>query len=510
MKKTIWKIFYTVIYILQVAVEAVTLTALLRLDMLPSKYLIPVIGLFVLGLIVTGLFLFIPARKKSGLGRRVVACLLAAAIMALCIFALTALNQLYHTMNNITNPEDWENTGDIRQIYVLVDDPAQSLEDAADYTFGIVDNYDVQCTEGALQAIKNQLGKAVTTASFGSVLDMIDGLYGGSCRAMILNEGVLSIVEEEEGYTDVRSRIRLLCDVDVLLAQEPDAGEPQDPADEATDPPDSVADVTNTPFVMYISGLDAEGSRLYKTRSDVNILAVVNPNTKQVLLVNTPRDSFVPNPGGNGMEDKLAHCSAYGFEHSLVALSELYDVELDYYARINFTGFEKLVDAVGGVDVYSDHTYKRGEVQIVKGLNHLDGEAALVFARERKLIGGDKERGKNQMKIITAFIEKATTGTTIITNYPEILDSLGGMFVTSMDNKEISALVKMQLTDMASWDIQTYSVTGDGGWSYTYSSQNRMSWVLYLDEATVAHGSELINRVLNGEVITEADLAYPE
>lgn len=514
----IWKILYIAVFALQVIAEAVTLTAILRLNMLPNKFLIPVIGLFVLGLLVTGLLLFIPSKKRSGIGRRIIACLLAAVIVGLCMFALSAVNKLHNTMQNITNTDDWESTGDTRQVFVRSEDSAQTLEDAASYTFGFVENYDTESTAGAIRDMEQKLGKSIATVAFPTIPEMLAGLYNGSCQAIILNEGVMAILEEEEGLEDMRERIRLLYDAQVLQEQpqqqeKPEATEPSAPV-EVTDPtqPEEEFDVTTTPFIMYVSGLDGEGRKLYRTRSDVNILVVVNPNTKQVLMVNTPRDSFIPNPAGDGMYDKLAHCSAYGFDHSLTAMSELYDIELDYYARINFTGFRKLVDAVGGVDVYSEHTYHRAGVQIVKGMNHLDGEGALVFARERKYLpGGDKDRGKNQMKIIKAIIQKATSGTTIITNYPQILDSLGGMFVTSMSSEDMSALVKMQLDDMATWDIKTYAISGQGGWEYTYSSISlgKKSWVMYPDEGMIDYGKELINRVLNGEVLTEEDVKYP-
>lgn len=528
MKNKIWKIIYSVIFALQVIVEAVTLGAVLRLNMLPNKFLLPVIALFVLGVLVTGLMFFIPARKKSGLGRRIVACLLAAGIMGLCVFALTAVNKLYNTMDSITDTENLEPSGDTRQVFVLQEDPAQTLEDAAGYTFGLVENYDTASTEGALAWVEQQLGTTVQTASFTTIPEMMDALYSGTCQAIILNEGVLSILADEEGYADVWERIRVLCDAQVMQVQQPQQPEqseqPEQPdGQETTEPSASVdvpvptsppepIDVTTTPFIMYISGLDASGSRLVRTRSDVNILVIVNPNTKQVLLVNTPRDYYVPNPGGDGVYDKLAHCSSYGFDNSLIAISELYDIELNYYARINFSGFKKLVDAVGGVEVYSEHTFTCAGVQIVKGMNYLDGERALAFARERQqLPGGDNDRGKNQMKIIKAIIKKATSGTTIITNYAQILDSLGGMFVTSMSYQDISALVKMQLDDMAEWDVQTYAVTGEGGWEYTYSSISlgKKSWVMYQDEERVAYGRELIQRVLDGEVLTAEDVKFP-
>lgn len=522
----IWKILYTVLFVLQLIAEAGTLTAILRLNMLPNKFLIPVIALFVLGLLVTGLLLFIPAKKRRGIGRRIIACLLAIAVIGLCVFAFSAIDKLQNTMDNITDTEDLENAAVTRQVYVMQWDPAQTLEDAAGYTFGLVADYDTANTEGAIATMEQQLGKTLLTKAYASIPEMLDALFAGECQAIIVNDGTLFILQDQEPYENLQQTIRLLHDAEVLEQSQPGQPGEQDEQNKQdgqgtetpstpTKPsivvrPDKSFNPSTTPFIMYVSGLDSHGTKLYRSRSDVNILMVVNPNTKQILLVNTPRDYFVPNPGGNGVYDKLTHCSAYGFENSLIAISELYDIELNYYSRINFTGFKKLVDAVGGVDVYSNVTYHRNGVQIVKGMNHLDGEGALVFARERKyLAAGDNDRGKNQMKIIKAIIEKATNGTTIITNYAEILESLGGMFVTSMSNRELRSLVKMQLDDMAKWDIQTYAVTGEGGWEYTYSSPGLKSWVMYQDEGRVEYGTQLINRVLNGEILTEEDVKYP-
>ena len=150
----------------------------------------------------------------------------------------------------------------------------------------------------------------------------------------------------------------------------------------------------------------------------MNILAAVNPNTRQVLLINSPRDFYVANPSGDGAMDKLTHCGIYGVGCSMKALGDLYDEKVDYYLQINFEGFKKAIDAMGGITVYSDYSFKAIQrTKIVKGENYLTGQQALDFARERyTLAGGDNARGKNQMKVIKAVIEKATSGTTILTN----------------------------------------------------------------------------------------------
>ena len=232
--------------------------------------------------------------------------------------------------------------------------------------------------------------------------------------------------------------------------------------------------------------------------------------TKQVLLINTPRDSYVPNPMGNGQRDKLTNCGLYGVDCSMEVLGTLYDVDVDYYCQINFTGFTKLIDAVGGITVYSDQGFTAGHHYISKGKNHLNGKEALAFARERHHVkGGDRGRGKNQMKVIAALIKKLTEGTTIISKYSSILDSLTGLFRTNVTMEEISTLVKMQLSDMASWSILAFSVTGEGDSQKTYSSPGHKAYVMHLDEKQVSYASVLADRMMAGDILTDADLKVP-
>lgn len=504
-----------VLFVLQLIAEVGLLIAILRLDMLPGKLLIPVILLFAVGLLLTAVLVFWPVQRgKTGTGRRVIACLLAVLVIGMCVFAFTVVEQVRQTMQTITDTPQTE--GPTRQVFVLTEDPAQTLQDAAGYTFGIVENYDVEYTAGAIAYLEQQLGGSIQTKTYPSVFEMVDGLYAGDCGAIILNAGYTSILEDQSGYEGFSDKTRILLDA-LVLQTEP----PEEPTQEVTEPveqdtqeatvPVETPSVTNTPFIMYVSGSDTRSSKLNIGNSDVNILVIVNPKTKQVLLLNTPRDYYIPNPAGGGALDKLTHCGVYGVDCSIEALSDLYDIEVDYYSQINFTGFETLVDAVGGVTVNSPVGFTSGGVTIYKGENHLNGAQALVFARERyQMPGGDNGRGQNQMKVIKAIITKATTGTTIITNYSQILKSLEGMFVTSMEMSEISQLVKMQLSDMATWNIQTYAVTGRNGSEKTYSIPGLYASVMYQDQGRIDYGKQLIQRVVNGEILTEQDVKYPE
>lgn len=462
--------------------------------------------------------MFLRGKKPPCLARRIVAWVLVVITVAGCVFLASAVNKLHNTVNNITTTIVSEET---RCVYVLKEDPAESLQDAAHYVFGVVEGYDTDNTKQALDTITGELGCEITTQGFQTMFEMIDALYGGDIQALILNPGYLSILEEYPDYGDFYDRTRVLYEAALVIPvppttelpeTEPYVTEPTAPATEQTEPAEA-PDVTNTPFVVYISGSDSRSSHLQtKTRSDVNILAVVNPETHQVLLLNTPRDYYVANPAGGGAMDKLTHCGVYGIECSMEALENLYGIQVDYYAKINFTGFETLVDAVGGVTVYADQSFSAVEgYYFSKGENVLDGKAALSFARERyHVTGGDRGRGKNQMKVITAVINKLTTGTTIISNYSEILSSLEGMFATSFPMDDVSKLVKMQLDEMPSWEIHSFAVSGRTGSDRNYSMPGLYASVMYQNEELVNQASSLVNKVLSGERITEADLKTDE
>jgi len=192
---------------------------------------------------------------------------------------------------------------------------------------------------------------------------------------------------------------------------------------------------------------------------------------------------------------------------SMEALEGLYGIDITHYGQINFKGFETLIDAIGGITVVAEHSFKTEAGYIQKGENFLNGHQALFFARERyNVSGGDNGRGRNQMRVITAVIEKMTNGTTIISNYAGILDSLEGTFSTDLQMSDISSLVKMQLSDMAKWNVKSFAVIGTNGSEKTYSAPGHYASVMYPNDAAVAQASQLVQKVLDGAVITDEDL----
>lgn len=275
--------------------------------------------------------------------------------------------------------------------------------------------------------------------------------------------------------------------------------------------------ITKEPFVVYLSGVDTRGDLTDKARSDVNIIAAVNPVTKQVVLINTPRDYYVDLAGTNS-KDKLTHAGLYGVQTSMDTLGNLYGVDVQHYIRINFAGFINIIDALGGVDVYSDQAFTSvgspgyyDPTTFVEGWNHLDGKAALAFARERHAFKtGDVQRGINQMKVIDAMLNKIKSPA-LLMGFTKILDAVSDSFVTSLSQNQISALVRMQLSDFAEWNIERYTVTGTSGSSTKcYSAKGQKLYVMKPDENSVAKAKEMIAAVLGGEGTVSSTTQTPE
>ena len=264
--------------------------------------------------------------------------------------------------------------------------------------------------------------------------------------------------------------------------------------------------ITKEPFVIYLSGVDTRGELTENARSDVNILAAVNPATKRVALINTPRDYYV-DLAGTDSKDKLTHAGLYGVETSMATLGGLYGISVDHYIRINFAGFIQIIDALGGVDVYSDQAFTSvgspgyyDPTTFVEGWNHLDGKSALAFARERHAFAsGDIQRGINQMKVIDAMLNKIKSPA-LLMGFSKIMDAASDCFVTSFSQDQISALVRMQLSDLAEWDIESYTVTGSSSSSTKcYSAKGQKLYVMKPDDASVNQAKEMIASVLGGE-----------
>lgn len=511
-KKMIWRILYILLILAMLATEVLAMTAVVRLNMLPGGYLAALITLFAVLSIAVVYLLF----WKDSPRRKVAAFVLIVLLICGSVAIRTVANDVLHTLE-ATTQEDVNTT--IRSVYVLMDNPAEELQDTVGYTYGYVNDYDEGATQQVLEEVNLQTNRQVIVAGFDNPMLMVNALLEERIDAIILNSGYTTILEEMDGFQHFAEAVRVLANIEVQESaeQKPEVKDPVD-EDKPTEPTQAVVDVpeqeenetvdysTLEPFVVYLSGSDSYDDEVVQNgRSDVNILVIVNPMTKQILLLNTPRDYYVQNTAGGWQRDKLTHCGMYGIGCSMDTLGELYNVDIEHYVRINFSGFKKMIDAIGGVTVYSDYAFTAIErTYIEEGENHLDGQSALDFARERyTLPGGDNERGRHQMQVITAVIEKATSGTTIISNYSEIMSSVEGMFTMNVPMEMISNLMKMQLNDMARWNINSYAVTGADAMEECYSWPGMELSVIIPYDSSVAKAERLIDMVFAGEILTE-------
>jgi LCP family protein required for cell wall assembly len=496
-KLTAWKVFAMFLLALQIILSVAFFIVVVKLDMLPDTYLVAIAVLLLLLLFLCGLLLIISKKKrgktKSSLYvKRTLGTLVSGCTIVVCILGISTLSRLINTLGEVSS--DTVITLEKTAVYVMADDPAEDINAAAGYTFGFTSSFDHDNTLTAIEKVESELGQDIATQDFESVVDMVDALYAGNIGAIFLNESYVDILEDMDEYENFSTDTRSIIVSEVEIVQTVT---------------DSVDDVTEEPFIVYLSGSDTRNKTLTsKTRSDVNILAVVNPTTKQILLVNTPRDYYVDiSVSGYTEKDKLTHCGIYGIDCSMDTLGHLYGIDVNYYLKINFTGFETLIDDIGGITIDVDKSFTSVDgYKYTKGEMYMDGITALNYVRERKAFGdGDFARGRHQMQMIKALVAKLSSGA-IITNYSDIMSSLEGMFATDVSTGEISNLVKMQLSDGASWNVQTFAMDGEGKSRTTYSMPKTKSYVMFPNEEYVAYAKTLIQRVLDGEVLTDDDM----
>lgn len=262
-------------------------------------------------------------------------------------------------------------------------------------------------------------------------------------------------------------------------------------------------DVTKDSYNVYLSGIDQWNIEKGKDleRSDVNMVATVNPITKTVLLTSIPRDAYVK-LASSGEYDKLTHTGIYGVDETINTVEGWLDLNMNYYAKLNFSGVVEVINAIGGVDVYSPEEFvpeKRDTITIKKGWNHLTGGEALAFARERhSLKGGDEARVKNQQRVVKAIIRKLTTSSEALSSYPKLLDRIDKLVETNMSNREMMDIIKSEMLHMGGWKIKTQSVKGNYDMKpvASLSSANNYS-VFITDEKSVKKCLNNIDKVMN-------------
>lgn len=364
-------------------------------------------------------------------------------------------------------------------VVVKKDNPASNLMDASMYRFGTQTAVDQENTQIMVDNINTSLGREVKIEQYDTVQELANALLEGRVDAAIYNQALDGLITD--AIEDYSEQVRVLYQYGIETEIE------QENVD------------VEEPFNVYISGIDVSGPVATNSRSDVNIIMTVNPNTKKILLTTTPRDYYVQIPDISGEQrDKLTHAGIYGVDASMRTLEQLYGIDISYYARVNFSSLVKIVDTLGGVDVDSDFEFDAQGYHFQKGMNHLDGDQALAFSRERySFEDGDNQRGKDQQKVLTAILNKAMSPA-ILSNASALIADVSDSVQTNMTQKEMAKFIKMQLNDGASWNIESAAVSGTGDTQACYSSGDQPLYVMWPDEAVVQSISAKMNEILNG------------
>lgn len=485
-----------VITIIVIMLSVVFMGLLAMTKMVPTIYML-IIGI-VLAVIAAIIWLLVWHTRYTG--RFIGGTVLAVIMIAILAFGGFYINKTRSAISNISGE-----TTEVTQmaVYVKSDDAADSVEATAGYTYGILSSLDRENTDGAVAHLNSEFGTEVQTKEYAGLTELADGILNGEVNAMLLNSGYLSVYEDMDGYTDFSTKIKEVGTVDVeSTIQSAEESAPIEPITTANG---------GKVYTIYLSGIDTRGEMTAKSRSDVNIIATVNTDTHEVLLVSTPRDYYVPLSISGGAPDKLTHAGIYGINVCMDTLGMLYDIDINYYFRINFGGFVKVIDALGGITVNSDYDFDSKNIlgyHFNKGENYVNGEQALIFARERYAFQeGDRQRGKNQMEVIRGVVKKALSPE-ILTSYSSILSSLDGCFGTNITYEEIAQILQQQLTNGGDWTIVSYSVDGTGATEKPYSMSQK-AYVMVPNYDTVNKAKSLMEKVRNGEVVTQEEADAP-
>jgi LCP family protein required for cell wall assembly len=429
------------------------------------------------------LIVFIMTRNAESKLRYVVGMLIAFLLIA--VLAVSGM-YLFKTMQTAKKISAFKEEVTQVGLYVKAGNEDSFDVTNVEYRYGILTALDKENTNSAIAQLRDTYSVPVMTKEYQTLADLVEAVETDKVDVIIMNSAYVDVLEEMDGYSDIRDRIKEVLLLNITTKVADDVRKPYHDG--------------NT-FALYISGIDTRTEELIsKSRSDVNILAIVNTKSHQILLLSTPRDYFVPLSISDGQRDKLTHAGIYGVSVSMDTLGMLYDIDVDYHFRVNFTGFERIIDALGGVTVYSEKSFQGLDYYFAEGENTLNGAEALAFCRERYAFeDGDNQRGRNQLAVVRAVINKALS-VDMLLHYTEVLDAVEGSFETSMPYDTISTIVKNQLESPAKWNIVQYSVTGTGSEAVPYS-MSQTAYVMIPDEESVAKAIDLIQQVYAGATI---------
>ena len=465
------KILNKIIYAIALASIILLGYFVTKLNMLPKKFYIPfIIVLVIWALIIT--FINIKVKKKILQILTAIVMILSVILNSAGIYYVYNTNKFFQRLSDVTETKEY-------YIIVKKDSKYEKLKDLKNKEIGLFD-YETKNYKSAIKKLDASV--KIKHKEYDNMSNLVDELLEDKTDAILINSNVKEILDEN--LKEFKTKTKVIDKIDITIKKETKK-EPEK---------------NNESFNILISGIDTGGDISTVSRSDVNIIVSVNRKTHEVVLTSVPRDMQVQLHGTTGLKDKLTHAGIYGIDMSRQTLEDFLEIKIDYYVRVNFTSVERIVDAIGGIDVDNDIAFSRGGRYYAQGRIHMNGHDTLGYCRERyKMPSGDWNRGLHQEEVIKAIITKVSTSTELLTNYSEIISSLEYLVQTNIPDNLVKEYIKDQLDTMQSWEINYYAVGGSSpDHQECYSAPGMKLYVTLPDEGHRQHAHKVITSINAG------------
>lgn len=441
-----------------------------KLNIIPTKYYIVVLTILALINIISIILLLL-----KNIIFRILGILLSVILIVSSIIGLKYVNNTNEFLDNSFG----NNVIEISTYNVIVLNKSKynNIDDIENKKLGYLNN--------STEAL-NELNEIVKTENkeYEDIFDLYDDLINKKNDAILIDESYLDVIKDERKQLDDNIRVIHSFNQEFII--------------EKTNKEEKLV----RPINIYISGSDSRSNNIQnKSRSDVNMIVTINPNTNEILLTSIPRDYYVQVHGQTGLKDKLTHSGIYGLDISTATIEDLFDIKIDYSIKLGFNAVVEVVDLVNGIDVYSDKTFNSYHIKgwvVPKGMNHFNGKQALAYSRERyAYAGGDRHRIQNQQQVLEAVFKKILADKSILLKYDELLTSLGNLYRTDIPKEVITAFVKEQLDSGDSWTFESQWVNGKGASLNTHTSPKYKRYVMIPNEDEVEEASNKIKNLIN-------------
>lgn len=489
-QSNIGRVFGVIFSIVMIAATMYLLFNIIKLNVLPTKLLFLMTIVFVL---LDLIFILLLCFATKGVVSKIICIIFALAIsLGSCLggYYMSKTGGLLSSMTNVA-----KHSKNTISVVVKESSDMKKKTDLAGRSVGTLANINTTGSKKILKELTNS-GISMEQKEFGSMTEMLESFYNGEVDSIVISESSRTQITDMEAYANFDNNTRVVYQTSYKVQN--------------TDKAKAVSNITNTPFNVLISGSDTRGGFDENGRSDVIMVATVNPKTGTILLTSIPRDFYVTTAcdAGDGCQqgalDKITHTGIHGTNTTKRTVEQLLGIEINYTFKVGFDTVTDIVDAVDGIDVNVEPGYECNNflhapgLSVHAGVNHLNGEQALGYARERYAYSeGDRQRTKNQQQVLMGIVDKITSPA-IVTNYASIMDSMSDTFSTTMSSQEISDLIKYQLNSNPKWKMEQYMVNGTGD-TLMCAELGNAAYVMVPDQSTVTTAKNKINAVLAGK-----------